>query len=192
MRININTPNLIMNMNRHFLKGQIAAEYLVIFALILTIALVAIGLSIFFIQQSSEINESEVRTYWATQVRPIRVVDMQGYTSGPKIALMLENVDDKHITITNMVLEPPDGGATITFKDAAGAGLGNTAIGISYQLAPGEKKAIFLETNAVCTDSGTGTANSEKYYNFLTIKYDTPYFSGLKFKGVKQIAGKCN
>lgn len=180
-------------MHLKFYKGQIAAEYLVIFALILTIALVAIGLSIFFIQQSSEVNESEVRTYWATQVRPVRIVDMQGFTSGTKLALMLENVDDKHITITNMTLEPPDGGASINFQDSSGASYGTTAIGISnFQLAPGEKKAIYLVTSAVCTDSGTGTANSEKYYNYLTIHYDTPYFSGLKFKGLKQLAGKCN
>ncbi|MFH1307100.1 MAG: class III signal peptide-containing protein [Candidatus Micrarchaeota archaeon] len=190
-------------------KAQISAEFLVILGVVLLVALVAVGLAMFFTESSWQISQSEIAAYWATQAHPIRVIEMQGYyyasfPNSGEVAVLLENVDSKPITIKSFVIEPygtettftvyaahsSDGGTGgITSYGTAGAGSLN---GLDVDLAPSERKAFYLRTAVACSDSGTtDQANSDKFYNDFTIYYDTPYFPNLSFKGIKPITSKC-
>ncbi|PIT84448.1 hypothetical protein COU37_03590 [Candidatus Micrarchaeota archaeon CG10_big_fil_rev_8_21_14_0_10_45_29] len=189
-------------------KGQISAEYLMILGVVMLVALVAIGLTIFFTQGAWDISQSEISSYWATQAHPIRVTEMEGYYYGTslngEIALVLENVDTKVITIKNFIIEPY--GVTETFgvydaHHSTGAGVTGNSLGTAgvsqtlsttIVLAPGEKEEVYLRPTMACSDSGEGRADTEKFYNELTIVYDTPYFEDISFKGAKPIGGRCN
>lgn len=184
-------------------KGQLSVEFLVILGVIMVVALVAIGLTLFFTQSSWEVSQSEINAYWSTQAAPIRVVEMKGYfySSSPSIgelALILENVDSKPITIKSLVLSPAESsysvysarGGTGTLLGTSGSG---ALSGLDIELAPSERATVYIRTASLCT---TGTAytlaNSESFRSDFTIYYDTPYFTGLSFEGAKPVAGKCN
>ncbi|MFA5108628.1 MAG: hypothetical protein WC492_03805 [Candidatus Micrarchaeia archaeon] len=192
------------------LKGQLSAEFLIILGVVLLVALVAVSLSIFFTQSSQDISQTESSAYWSTQAQPVRIVDMEGYyyastPSSGEISLLLENIDSKPITIKSFVLEPY--GSETTFNvysnhSSAGSTTGLTLYGtagasaltgLSITLAPSERKSVYLRTAVACSDTTTTVRTStSKYYNDFTIYYDTPYFSGLSFKGLRPISGRCN
>ncbi len=194
-------------------RAQTTVEYMIILAIVLVIGLIVIGLAMFFSQSSGDIAQSETNAYWATQVRPLRIVDMQGYyyagTPGTgEIALSIENVDSKPITILGFMTEPysvvsesyavcanhsvtgsdsPCPGSTSLGTSGAGA-----TQGISVKLAPNERKEFYLRPTTACSNSGSGEASTDRFRKYLTVYYDTPTFTGLSFKGVKPIAGRCN
>ena len=176
---------------------------MVILAIVLVIGLVVIGLAMFFSQSSGDVTQSETNAYWATQVRPLRIIDMQGYYYGTgtgEIALMLENVDSKPITVRGFVTEPGVGGENYavcsTHSCQGGSNIGTSGLGasngLSVKLSPGQKMAFYLQPTTACSNSGLGEASTTRFRKYLTIYYDTPSFTGLSFKGVKQIAGVCN
>jgi uncharacterized membrane protein len=191
-------------------KAQISVEFLVIMGIILLIALVVIAIVTFFIQSSSELNQSQIEFYWSTQASPIRIVQMQGYyyNSYPnlgEIALVLENKDSKPITIKSFVLEPYDSEYTFSVyanHSTTGSSSGltlygqagpNNLNGLDILINPGEKVAVYLRTTLACSNSSaTDYTSPEKFLNYLTIYYQTPYFSDLSFKGLKPIAGRCS
>ena len=192
------------------LKGQLSAEFLIILGVVLLVALVAVSLSIFFTQSSQDISQTESEAYWSTQAQPIRIVDMEGYyyaatPSSGEISLLLENLDSKPITIKSFVLEPygseatfnvyanhSTAGSTIGLTSYGTAGTGSLS-GLSITLAPSERKAVYMRTEVACSSTTTTVRTStSKYYNDLTIYYNTPYFSGLSFKGLRPISGRCN
>ena len=195
-------------------RAQTTVEYMIILAIVLVIGLVVIGLAMFFSQSSGDVTQSETNAYWASQVRPLSIVDMQGYdytATSPgrgEIALYLENVDSKPITIRGFATEPysdvsesypvcanhsadgtdspcPDGTSLGTSGEGA-------TQGISVKLAPNERKAFYLRPTSACSNSGAGEATADRFRKYLTIYYDTPNFPGLSFRGVKEISGKCN
>lgn len=194
-------------------RGQTTVEYLVILATVLVIGLIAVGLSLFYSQTSGDITQAESVAYWSSQVRPLRVYDMQGYAysngAPGEIALVLENLDSKPITVKNFVLEPypasgsgmnasfnhsADGSQMSAISPGNGAGPGVLyANQFSVKLAPSAKQAFYLRTGYLCTNSGqtTGT-NNQSFKATLTIYYDTPNFPQLSFKGIKPILGRCN
>lgn len=190
-------------------KGQISAEFLVILGVILVVAMVAVGLTLLFSQSSRDIAENESRAYWASQPQPLRILEYEGfYYSGVpangEIALLLENVDSKPITIKGFVLEPYDSETSFNVYSSHstdGSTNPSTLIGTSgfaakdgltVELAPSERYTFYLRPQVACSTSEDGRANTEFFENELTIYYDTPYFSGLSFKGVKNIVGRCN
>ncbi|MEM4137589.1 MAG: hypothetical protein QXH71_02410 [Candidatus Anstonellaceae archaeon] len=192
------------------MKAQLSAEFLVILAVVLLISLVVISISLFFVQSSSEINQKQLEVYWSAEAAPFRIIQMQGYfySSYPtlgEIALLLENVDSKPITIRNFVLEPygsetvfyvyanhstSGSSSGLTLYGTAGPGTSN---GLNISFFPGEKKAVYLRTSVACSNSSiTPLTAPDKFLNYLTIYYDTPYFTSLSFRGQKQIGGKCS
>jgi type II secretory pathway pseudopilin PulG len=191
-------------------KAQISAEFLAILAIVLVIVLFVIGISVSFMQSGQEINESQLALYWSTQANPIRIVQMQGYyyNSYPnlgELALILENTDVKPIKIRNFVLEPY--GSETTFSVYANHSTSGSTSGLTFygyagpsqtnslniDLAPGEQKPIYIRTGLICSNSSlTDLVNTNKFLAYFTIYYDTPYFTGLNFKGLKPIAGKCS
>ncbi len=194
-------------------RAQTTVEYMIILAIVLVIGLIVIGLAMFFSQSSGDVAQSETSAYWASQVRPLRIIDMQGYsyTASPgtgEIALYIENVDSKPITIRGFKTEPysviSESYAVCANHSATGSdspcpgstsygtsGAGATS-GISVKLAPNERKAFYLRPTSACSNAGVGEASTDRFRKYLTIYYDTPTFSGLSFKGVKPITGKCN
>lgn len=194
-------------------RAQTTVEYMIILAIVLVIGLIVIGLAMFFSQSSGDVTQSETNAYWASQVRPLRIVDMQGYdyAASPgtgEIALLIENVDSKPITIRGFSTEPYSAANeayavcanhSVTGGDSpcpSGTSLGTSGAGavngLSVKLAPNERKAFYLRPTSACSNSGAGEASTDRFRKYLTIYYDTSNFPGLSFRGVKPIAGKCN
>jgi hypothetical protein len=187
-------------------RGQLSVEFLVILGVIMTVALVAIGLTLFFTQSSWEVSQSEINAYWSTQAAPIRVVEMKGYyySGDPdlgELAMILENVDSKPITIKSLVLSPAESSYNVYSTHSASGSTGtllgtsgsSALTGLDVELAPSEKTTVYIRTASVCT---TGTAYTsttlESFRSNLIIYYDTSYFTGLSFEGAKPVGGKCN
>lgn len=193
--------------------AQATVEYMVILAIIMVIALVAIGLSLFYTQTSGDIVQSEIDAYWSTQVRPLRIADMQGYyfsgtpTSG-ELAFVMQNVGTYPMYLRNFVIEPyPVSAGTFTLygnhsTDGSNAiynlGSGGPTVAYANQfnitIQPGEKRSLYLRMPYVC-DTNTqyvGGGQNTRFYKNLTIYYDTPYFKQLSFKGLKPVSGRCN
>ncbi len=193
-------------------SGQATVEYLIILATVLVVALVAIGLSLFFTQSSGDVLQSETNTYWSTQVPPpFRIVQMQGYyySGNPgsgEIALVIQNVDSKPAYLRNIVLDPYPGSSNMELYgnhsidgSVATYDLGTLGPGVAYgsqvniSFAPSESKAFFIRLPYACSNSGTtSTDATNRFYQNLTFYYDTPYFTQLSFKGIKPIQGRCN
>ncbi|MFH0927722.1 MAG: hypothetical protein V1822_04035 [Candidatus Micrarchaeota archaeon] len=176
-------------------KAQLSSEFIVILGVVLIVAMVAIGLTLLFSQASRDITENEARAYWASQPQPLRMPQYEGYygaTAG-QLAILIENVDTKPITLRGFVIEPGSGSGSITDEDGGELGeLGAAGLVNPPELAPSEKKIFYIATNLLCTGSGIGTANADFFENDFTLYYDTPYFTGLSFKGVKSIKGGCS
>lgn len=192
-------------------NGQISAEFLIILAIVLIVALVAVGLSSFFLQSSGDVVQSETDTYWATQVRPLRVDQMQGYyysgaPSSGEIAIVIQNVDSKPLTLRNIVLDAyPVGSDTFgvytqhssdgsTNGGSVGTAGPSVAYGsqFNYTLKPSEKVAFYLRLAYACADSDPTGGSNNLFLKNLTLYYDTPYFTQLSFRGIKPIRGRCN
>lgn len=191
-------------------RGQGSVEYLMIVAVVLVIALVVIGLSMFF--TSTAPVQEEIDVYWATQVRPLRVIAMQAYyypSAAPangEIALTLQNIDSKPIYLRNIVLSPyPNSGNELAVygnhssNGAAASGLyGYVGPGyastpnISIMLAPSEKINIFLRGNSTGSYFCSVGNDEAHYRKTMSLQYDTPYFQQIIFTGVKPIQGNCN
>ncbi len=185
-------------------KAQTSVEYLVILGVILVIALIAIGLSIFFGQTQGDAVMQETRTYWSAQAFPIKIMDMQGYTypdasAGTlgEIGLVLENDDSKPLNITGLAL---DGESTFnvysthSVSGSLGTAISGDSSGINpaygIKLSPGDQYTIYLRPGTACKYSSGNPPTT--FSRNLTITYKSRYFSGITFKGVKPIMGKCN
>ncbi|GEM_PF-2822257 len=190
-------------------KAQSSVEYLMIIGVVLVIALVVIGLSMFF--TSTAPVQEEIEVYWATQVRPLRVIAMQGYyyssvapTNG-ELALTIQNIDSKPITLRNIILSPyPVASDLSVFSNHSATGAASTGLigyagpnfasnpNISITLAPSEKVSIFIRGNTTGTYF-CSTGNDELHFRkTMSFQYDTPYFTQNIFTGIKPMQGGCN
>ncbi len=187
-------------------KAQTSVEYLIILGVILVIALIAIGLSLFFGQTQGDAVMQETRTYWSMQAFPIKVIDMQGYTypsaaagTTGEIALVLENDDTKPLNVTGLALD----GETFSLHardthsvtgDQPGTDLGVVSnllpANPGIKLSPGDQYTIYLRPPAACKYISGNPPTS--FSRNLTITYRSRYFTGIAFKGAKPVAGKCS
>ncbi len=191
------------------LRAQTTLEYTTILAVVLVIGLIVIGLAMFFSQSSGGMTQTEAETYWASQARPIRVLGMQGYyyagtPASGEIALSVENIDSKPITIMGLVLEPytDDAEAFSTYTNHSADGTAGTFWDSStpaspywsngVTLSPNERHSFYIRAPTICSNAGTASASTERFKNYLTIHYQTPDFTGLSFRGIKPIMGSCN
>lgn len=189
-------------------SGQGSVEYLIIIGVVLVIALIVVGLSTFFASSSQDINQTEVDTYWSTQVRPLRLMAMQGHyygaSYGGEIALLVQNIDSKPVTLRNIIMGPDVNTISVYSNHSTSGAPAGTPLGyagqnykaspnLSIVISPSERVAIYLRVNdtsgsGFCADS----FNSRSFRKNLTLQYDTPYFSQNYFAGVKPIQGKCS
>ena len=152
------------------MKGQGATEYLVILAVVLIIALVAIGI---VSQQArgSGAQEKVGRAYWKSEVFPL-------------------TIDDYKFSTTTLTLVVTNRGSdTITLSGTAGAGITTSYGGTTNQnpattIPGGATKSIDVTTTA-CGTSGTAFAAQ------VNITYSTPTLTGLKIIGQKPLVSTC-
>lgn len=191
-------------------RGQTSMEFTIILAVVLIIGLIVIGLAMFFALGSGDVSDTEAKAYWATQVRPLRISEMAGYyysgaTSLGEIALKIENIDSKPITLKGIIMEPNSGQQYDAYKTHSTDGTTGTLWDYStaasptwihqsggIRLAPNEAVTIYVRSNNLCSDLGSDGASTERFKNYLTFYYETPDFTGLSFKGVKPIKGSCS
>ena len=189
-------------------RGQTSMEFTIILAVVLIIGLIVIGLAMYFSMGSSDVSDTEAKTYWATQARPLRISEMAGYyyaapsyQGNGEIALKIENVDTKPITLTGIMMEP-DSGTYDAYSSHSTAGAYMTIWGTSttadptwtngIKLAPNEQRTIYIRAANLCSNSGVNGSSTERFKNYVTLYYDTPDFTGLSFRGVKPIKGSCS
>ena len=193
------------------IRGQTSMEFTVILAVVLIIGLMVIGLGLFFGMGSSDVSDTDAKTYWATQVRPLRISEMAGYyytTSNVRgeIALKIENVDSKPITIKGITLgsvpylafsiHSADGIVPAT-TDSSYLGSATASGGRwtkNLTVSPGEQITVYIRAPDACTKylGGLPGSSTERFKNNVTFYYETPDIVGLTFKGVKPIKGACS
>lgn len=191
-------------------SGQGSIEYIMIIAVVLVLALMVVGLSLFFTSTSGELSQTEIETYWATQTRPIRILSMEGYyyksgfSTNGEIALVLQNVDSRPVYLRNIILTPSDTSQTMKiFANHSSNGGDATGLygyagepyraspGFSITLAPSEKVNVFIRGNSsgfFCNDAN----DSVHFRKTITLQYNSSYFGDLFFTGNRPIQGRCN
>jgi len=193
------------------IRGQTSMEFTIILAVVLIIGLIVIGLAMYFSMGSSDVSDTEAKTYWSTQARPLRISDMAGYfysgtsyEDNGEIALKIENVDTKPITLTGIMMADTGTYSAYLVHSSNGAlpgsawGVSGTGNGQSLtwangiKLAPSQQLTIYIRASNLCSTGGTNGASSERFKNYVTLYYNTPDFTGLSFKGVKPIKGSCS
>ncbi len=159
-------------MNFETMKGQGATEYLVILAVVLIIALVAIGI---VSQQASGSGAQEKvgRAYWKSEVFPL-------------------TIDDYKFSTTTLTLVVTNRGSdTITLSGTAGAGITTSYGGTTNQnpattIPGGATKSIDVTTTTCSATAGTAFSAQ------VNITYSVSSgLSGLKIIGQKPLVGNC-
>jgi hypothetical protein len=148
-----------------FRKGQVSAEYLVVLAVVLAVALVLVGLVSGMSPLSSGISESQSRDYWAGAT-PFTITAWK--YAGTELDLTIQNQGGQMVTLT---------GITGTM------GLSYTTPGT---FAVGEAKAIAVTGLTACGTTGTSYDISN-----VTLVYTKGHIDGFLQKGDKDIAGRC-
>jgi len=144
-------------------KGQVSTEYLVILAVVLVVALVVVALVGGVTPVSRGATESQSKNYWQATA-PVSITGWK--YGGTTLELVLQNMEGKKITVTDITIE----GATV-FTD-------NTTI------STGESKTVTITLPNDC-----GSGNYE--LNNITITYSQLDVDGYVQKGIKPIVGSC-
>ncbi len=191
-------------------RAQTTLEYTTILAVVLVIGLIVIGLAMFFGQSAGDVTQTEAQTYWASQAQPLRITAMQGYyytsaSTNGEVALVIENVDSKPITLMGLVFEPNIGSDQLfsaytnhSVSGAPGTFWGSSSVNSptwtsgGITIVPNQKLSIFVRATTLCSTSSSASASTERFKNYLTLYYQTRDFTGLSFRGTKPIMGRCN
>ena len=154
-----------------YMKGQGATEYLVILAVVLIIALVAIGI-VSQTASGSGAAEKTSRAYWKTEVFPLTIDDYKYSTT--ELTLVLNNRGSDTVTILANKIAVTSGTTTVT---------GPTA---QVTLTPGTTQSVVIIMTALsCTSGASFSVNA-------SIVYSTPTLSSLQIVGKKPIVGTCS
>ncbi|VVB57519.1 Uncharacterised protein [uncultured archaeon] len=145
-------------------SGQGASEYLIILAVVLIVALVAIGLLGAFPSFGGDARESETKQYWAS-THPFAIVDFNQQTD--TMVLSVKNVGPDRLTLTNITISNVSNATSVIFIGGA------------------------TKTLSV---SGLQRCNATTYdyfqYDNVTISYTSSYINN-RFTGAKPLLGPC-
>lgn len=148
-----------------FIKAQAAAEYLVLLAMILIVALIGVILLGGFTESSSSAMEAEAKTYWMS-ARPLSITEWTQFNS--TIFLKIRNTEPKRIVLKSISV-----------------GNQTTNLGVGWTLAPGAEKTIAISSMPTCSAS-------YDYFSYnVTFVYDTSDIAGISQRGSHPIAGRC-
>ena len=151
---------------RRYLSGQGASEYLIILAVVLVVALVAIGLLGAFPALGGDARLTETQQYWNSQ-HPFSITSYSQW--GSNMTITLKNTDSNILTVTNVTV----GGITDNFS-----------LGLMFNA--GASKTISFGGFRNCSAGDYDTFQ----YN-VVIYYNTTYLSN-SFIGNKPLFGPCN
>ncbi|MCX8163274.1 MAG: hypothetical protein N3D10_01835 [Candidatus Micrarchaeota archaeon] len=147
------------------MKGQGAAEYLILLAIVLIISLVGLMLIGGFSDSSTTAMENEAKIYWSS-ARPFAILEW--VQSNSTLYLKVKNGDSKRLILRSIKVD-------------------NTTaqLGSGWVFGPGAEKTVSI----------SGLTNCSATYDYfsyeITFNYDSADISNLSQKGVKPIAGRC-
>ncbi len=168
-------------------SGQASTEYLVMLGATLVIALVVVGLLLFFPGTSASAAETESLLYWGSQVRPIKIHSAIGYDSCAYGDPCPVGGGENGSSVYRLVLENSDSGAiTLT---------GVKVDGSSRQLCiPGEQNSSIYLTPAKETVVDVvvqSCPEGEEVEAEIMFIYSNKHLSGMVEKGTKKLVFKC-
>jgi len=145
-------------------KGQGTAEYLIIFAVIIVVALVVAGVMGWFPGTSSTISESQSKAYWASST-PLAITDWKITSTNAQFSL--QNNSTEKLTFDSITLD----GTDLNLTDAS--------------VAAGANHNTSVSTAVTCT-------SGSPYQYDVTITYSVEGgLSGQTFTGAKPVVGTC-
>ena len=151
-------------------KGQGATEYLILFAVVLIVALVAVALLGFFPGVGANAKSSGTSAYWSS-VRPVQIDTWS--SSNTTLSLVLKSANANSVLISTVTIS---NASTMTTTDSA-----SPAVTL---LNPGDTTATTVTT----TNNHCVTGSPYAYY--VKISY-TVESSAQNFTGTKPIIGTC-
>lgn len=159
---------ILMSKNSFFSfnKGQSATEYIIILALVLTLALIVFATLTIFPAFSHSAQVGDSIRYWSSAATPIAILDFKQTSS--TFEAVLENKADATLVINEFNLSTSSG---------------SYISGSPPTLAPGERAFVNVTTTSC---SGAQTLRYDVYINYSTIEV-----SGLEQKGLKGLYVTC-
>lgn len=149
-----------------FKKGQGAAEYLILLAVVLIVGIVAIALLGGFADVGGSAMENESRQYWTGSVRPFIVPEYS--QQGSTFYATLKNVEASRFMFNSISL---DGGDTYVANVSFNAGA---------------QKTITFNVSTTCNES------SYDFFEYdVIINYTTTNDIQKTQRGTKPFAGRC-
>lgn len=113
-------------------KGQGASEYLMVFAAVLLISMIAVVLMGYFTSFSTDAAITSSNTYWRSEARPFAILEHTGTAANGTYYLRIENAEGREtLNITNIALENV-------------SAVGSTAGVTSVAFLPGESRIMIL------------------------------------------------
>jgi hypothetical protein len=149
------------------LKGQGAAEYVILLAMVLIVGLIAIILIGGFAEVGGEGMDSESKTYWNGPVRPFSIV--QWAQQNNTLYMEVKNKETARLVLTNISV-----------------GNSSANLGAGWSFGPGAAKTITVSDLPQCDQ-----ISYDIYAYDVTFTYNTEDITGTKQIGSKKIAGKC-
>ncbi|MEM3362469.1 MAG: hypothetical protein QXV64_01025 [Candidatus Anstonellaceae archaeon] len=148
-----------------YIRGQAAAEYLILIAIVLIISLIGIVLLSGFSDSSATAMESESKTYWSS-TRPFAIVEW--VQSNSTLYLKIKNTDTKRLILKSLK-----------------AGNFSASLGSGWTFGPGAEKTISISGLTQCSP------NYDYFSYNIVLYYDSAEISNLSQVGVRPIAGRC-
>ncbi len=152
------------------MRGQGAMEYLIVLAVVLTVALVAVALVSSGILGAGDTKLSESETYWRAAT-PMGILQLAAGAGGNKS--VIQNNGHEMMVVESIMLAQSPAGAVLTYS-------------VPLSLSPGQKKVIEL--------AGSGTAcPSNAISDFeVTVTYTDSSGLGTKTqRGARPITVRC-
>ncbi|MFN3910145.1 MAG: hypothetical protein ACK4J0_02855 [Candidatus Anstonellaceae archaeon] len=147
------------------IKGQAAAEYLVLLGVVLIISLIGILLLGGFSDSTATAMETESKTYWSS-TRPFSIVEW--VQSNSTLYLNIKNIETKRVILKQVVV------GNLTYD-----------LGAGWTFGPNSQKTISISGLTSCSQT-------YDYFSYpITFYYDTLDISNLSQKGLKPLAGRC-
>lgn len=146
--------------------GQSSMEYLVLLAIVLSLALVALAVSGVFPSFAYDAQAGDSAQYWASAAAPIAIIDAR--QNGTDFAAILENRANANLRLTGFSL-------TVQGANYSATGLPN--------LPPGGKAMLSL--------AGPSCTGRKSYAYDVQINYSTDQVAGLSQAGAKPLYIQC-
>ncbi|MFA5108814.1 MAG: hypothetical protein WC492_04780 [Candidatus Micrarchaeia archaeon] len=149
------------------LKGQAAAEYLVLLAMVLIVSLIGLLLVGGFGDSGASSMDANSKTYWSGAANPFTIDEWAQI--GSTVYLKITNKKTDRVILKKIYVGDIE-----------------ADLGTGWTIGPGSHRNISISGFSACN------AVSYDYYSYnVTFQYDTTDIAGRTQIGAKPIAGKC-